>query len=122
MMEAPWELPEGLREAFADDARDVVDEILALYLQDSEPLIGAILAAHASGDGEALSRLLHRLKGSSSQVGAMRLSTLCLRAESALCDSGVSAPALAECLGSIDDEWPRAAGAIREWLGQNSSA
>jgi HPt (histidine-containing phosphotransfer) domain-containing protein len=121
-MEAPWELPEGLREAFADDARDVVDEILALYLQDSEPLIGAILAAHASRDGEALSRLLHRLKGSSSQVGAMRLSSLCLCAESALCDSGVSAPALAECLGSLDDEWPRAAGAIREWLSQNSSA
>jgi HPt (histidine-containing phosphotransfer) domain-containing protein len=120
-METPWELPGGLREAFADDARDVVEEILALYLQDSEPLIGAILAAHASGDAQSLSLLLHGLKGSSAQVGAMRLSRLCLYAESVLRESGVTASALGECLGGLDDEWKRAASAIREWLDQDPS-
>jgi HPt (histidine-containing phosphotransfer) domain-containing protein len=122
MMELPWELPEGLRETFAEDERDLVDEILTLYLQDAEPLIGEILSAHASGDGLALSRLLHRLKGSSGQVGAMRLSSLCLRAESALSDAGVAAPALGECLAAMDEEWKRAAADIREWLSQSPGA
>jgi HPt (histidine-containing phosphotransfer) domain-containing protein len=117
-----WELPEGLREALDADAKEVVDEILELYLQDSEPLAGELLSAHAAGDSEALGRLLHRLKGSSAQVGALRLSSLCREAESALLASGPAAATLEACLGQMGGEWERAAAAIRQWLGPAASA
>ncbi len=119
--EAVWELPEGLREAFAEDAKEIVDEILAIFLQDSEPLIGEILAAHAAMEREALSRLLHRLKGSAAQVGALRLANLCLRAEFALHDAGVTAPALGEWLEAMGGEWRLAADSIRQWLGAGTN-
>jgi PAS domain S-box-containing protein len=119
---AVWELPEGLREALDADAKEVVDEILALYLQDSEPLAGEIVSANAAGDREAVGRLLHRLKGSSAQVGALRLSSLCREAESALLASGPAASSLEACLGQMGGEWERAAAAIRQWLGPAASA
>lgn len=120
--ETAWELPEGLREAFSADAKSVVDEILMLYLQDSEPLVGDILAAHSSMDADALGRLLHRLKGSSAQIGALRLSSLCCEAEDALRESGPGTPSLAAYLREMGEEWNRAATAIRNWLGPVASA
>ena len=120
--QAVWELPEGLREALDADAKDIVDEILELYLQDSEPLTGEILAAHAAQDGDALGRLLHRLKGSSAQVGALRLSSVCLRAETALLASGPAASSLGACLGQMAEAWEQAAVVIRQWLGPATSA
>ncbi len=124
--EAAWELPEGLREALADDAagdaKAVVVEILTIFLQDSEPLIGEILSAHAAADRQALERLLHRLKGSSAQVGALRLSSLCLRAELALRDAGIAAPSLGEYLGALGVEWKLASGAISRWLSPDATA
>ena len=117
-----WELPEGLQEALDADAKEVVDEVLSLYLQDSEPLMGEILAAHSAKDGEDLRRLLHRLKGSSAHVGARWLSSLCLQAESALRASGPTAFPLGACLGQMGREWERAAAAIRQWLGLSGSA
>lgn len=120
--EMAWELPEGLREAFGADAKSVVDEILLLYLQDSEPLVGDILAAQASKDTEALERLLHRLKGSSAQIGALRLSSLCREAEDALRGSGPGAPLLTSYLGELGEEWKRASSAIRNWLGPAANA
>ena len=120
--QAVWELPEGLREALDADAKEIVDEILELYLQDSEPLTGEILAAHAAQDGDALGRLLHRLKGSSAQVGALRLSSVCLRAETALLASGPAASSLGACLGQMAEAWEQAAVVIRQWLGPATSA
>jgi PAS domain S-box-containing protein len=118
--QAVWELPEGLREALDADAKEVVVEILELYLQDSKPLVGEILSAHAAEDGEALGRLLHRLKGSAAQVGALRLSSLCSHAESALLASGPAASSVEACLGQMGGEWERAAIAIRQWLGPSA--
>lgn len=120
--QAVWELPEGLREALDADAKDVVDEILELYLRDSEPLVREILSGHSAQDGEALGRLLHRHKGSSAQVGALRLSSLCLRAETALLASGPAASSLGAFLAEMGGEGERAAAAIRQWLGPATSA
>jgi PAS domain S-box-containing protein len=117
---AVWELPEGLREVLDADAKEIIHEILDLYLQDSEPLTGEILAAHAAQDGDALGRLLHRLKGSSAQVGALRLSSLCLQAESELLASGPAASSLGACLGQMAEAWEQAAIAIRQWLGPSA--
>jgi len=119
--EPAWQLPEGLREALGEDARHVVDEILGMYLHDSEPLVGEVLSAHQAADADALARLLHRLKGSSAQVGAQRLSNLCLKAESALRESGPAAASLQDCLCEMQPEWQRAASAIRQWLGSTAS-
>ena len=114
---AVWELPEGLRELLdADTDTDVVREILALFLADSAPLVNDIRAAHAAQHGEALRRLLHRFKGSASQVGALRLTGLCRSAEAALSEAGPASLSLQSCLLGIDAEWQRAAEAIRQWL------
>lgn len=116
--EAAWQLPDGLCEALQADAKEeVIDEIMALYLRDSERLMREILSAQTAEDGDALRRLLHRLKGSSGQVGARRLASLCLGAESVLHESGPAASSMKPCLRELETEWQRAAMAIRQWLG-----
>ena len=120
--EPAWELPEGLRAALSGDAREVLHEILASFLQDSEKLIAEITSAYAAGDSNALSRLLHRLKGSSSQIGALRLSSLCRRAEAAMHESGLAAPALADLVGALGAELQRVAAALRPWLSRAAGA
>lgn len=120
--ETAWGLPDDLCEAFSEDAKSAVDEILVLFLRDSERLLREMLAARSSKDADALGRLLHRLKGSSAQIGALRLSSLCREAEGALRESGPGAPSLAAYLGELIEEWKRAAIAMRNWLGTVASS
>ena len=120
--ESAWELPEGLREVLGDDARGVVNDILALYLEDSRKLVNEIVSAQAGRNADVLGRSLHSLKGSSSQVGAQRLSNLCSRAESTLQASGLDDSALQDCIGVLEAAWQQSAAAIRHWLDSSSDA
>jgi CheY-like chemotaxis protein len=56
---------------------DLLAEVLAVYLRDTPPRLAALHEALAHKDAEALQRAAHRLKGSSSQIGAVQIVRLC---------------------------------------------
>lgn len=56
-------------------------EMIQTYRQDSEALLGSLRQALEQRDPQAIARLAHRLKGSSSTLGAKRLAELCQQLE-----------------------------------------
>ena len=60
---------------------DMVDEVIALFLQDAPAQLSAMRAALAAGDAAALRHAAHSLKGSSGYLGARRLMALCAEVE-----------------------------------------
>jgi PAS domain S-box-containing protein len=56
-------------------------EMIQTYRQDSEALLGSLRQALEQRDPQAIARLAHRLKGSSSTLGAKRLVELCQQLE-----------------------------------------
>jgi signal transduction histidine kinase/DNA-binding response OmpR family regulator/HPt (histidine-containing phosphotransfer) domain-containing protein len=64
-----------------DDSQELIDEIVNLFLEDTPQHIANAKAALATGDGVALSRVAHSLKGSSAYIGAQRMANLCQSVE-----------------------------------------
>ena len=56
---------------------DFVDELIDTYLDDAHTQLAALEAAVARGDVGELVRPAHSLKGSSLNIGALRLGALC---------------------------------------------
>ena len=72
-----WILPEELRELAESGEAGLVEEVLAVFLTDTAERFAAMQQASAAMDRETLRKQGHALKGSSAQVGAMRLADLC---------------------------------------------
>ena len=51
--------------------------MIAVYLRDTPSCLAALHEAVRHADAEALRREVHRLKGSSSQIGAVQVARLC---------------------------------------------
>ena len=68
-----------MRREIGDDA--VVDDILRLFTAEAPAQCAEIAAAHAQGDAERLRRLVHRLRGSSQIIGAVRMAERCAQIE-----------------------------------------
>lgn len=56
-------------------------EVIAAYLEDAGVLVGRICTGLATGDRESAVRAAHTLKGSSGNVGAVRMARLCEQVE-----------------------------------------
>ena len=61
--------------------RDLVIEVMDLFLEDAPQRIEAIVSAVDGGDPDELMRAAHSLKGSAGNVGARGLSGLCANLE-----------------------------------------
>ena len=65
---------DGLR-ALAPDDDSLVREVIAIYLDDTPQRITEIRHAHATGDLGTLVRAAHSVKGSSANMGTLRVRT-----------------------------------------------
>jgi HPt (histidine-containing phosphotransfer) domain-containing protein len=72
----------ALRNGLSDD-HDLIDEILATYLQRLPQQLTAISTSAAADQHREVACLAHALKGSSGSVGALRLAHLLQRLEAA---------------------------------------
>ena len=72
------------RDLMGDEGAQMVAGLVALYLKDSPSLIQNMVQAAGCGNLDDLRRAAHTLKGNSSQVGAVRLSSLCFDLEQAV--------------------------------------
>jgi CheY-like chemotaxis protein/HPt (histidine-containing phosphotransfer) domain-containing protein len=66
-----------LRELQEDDEDDLVLKLIELYLGDVDARMQSIIDAYSQSDSKALEYAAHALKGSSANVGALRLVELC---------------------------------------------
>jgi HPt (histidine-containing phosphotransfer) domain-containing protein len=66
-----------LREEFAGDESDIVQELVAMYLESTPEVLDHLRAAVAKADAEGVRRAAHELKGSSANLGAQVLAALC---------------------------------------------
>jgi HPt (histidine-containing phosphotransfer) domain-containing protein len=71
----------ALRELDEGGEDDLFTELVALFVEDAERLVGELQAALAEGDAHRLERCAHTLKSSSASLGAVRLSAICFELE-----------------------------------------
>jgi CheY-like chemotaxis protein/HPt (histidine-containing phosphotransfer) domain-containing protein len=85
----PVILPDYLTEMLAEDS-DSAAELVHLFLEDTVSSLTAMDAALASGDSVGVSRILHSIKGSSAQMGALTMSKACAELERGAADGDLS--------------------------------
>jgi two-component system sensor histidine kinase/response regulator len=84
-----------LRELFGEDDDDQFQRLAALFRDDAPQSLAELAAAAVRGDGRAIMRLAHTLKGSAAYFGARPFQELCARMELAAVAGNMTAiPAL----------------------------
>jgi CheY-like chemotaxis protein len=72
---------------FREDYPEIVEQLVDLFIDSTPPLLADLRLAVQDGDGEAVRRAAHKLKGSCQNIGAARLAGL-----AAAIEQGDSAP------------------------------
>ncbi|MGH2380400.1 MAG: Hpt domain-containing protein [Candidatus Limnocylindria bacterium] len=93
-----------------------VRELVDAYVADSAELIGAIEAAVADGNPDALVRPAHTLKSSSATVGAMTVSGTARALEMAAHSGKLDDEATRSAAERIRGDWEIAVAALRTWI------
>jgi HPt (histidine-containing phosphotransfer) domain-containing protein len=68
-----WEPPPSLASFAAAAQPTVIRELIDVFIQDAERLIGLLQAATADGDIGAVARISHSIKGSAQAMGAAKM-------------------------------------------------
>ncbi len=68
---------EGIRELQMEDEPDVLIDLIGMYLDNSQALLGRVRLALSERNYNELRKSVHNLKGTSSTLGAHRLSNYC---------------------------------------------
>jgi PAS domain S-box-containing protein len=61
---------EARMRVFRDDYPEIIDQLIELFVESTPPLLDELRAGAAAGDGEAIRRTAHKLKGSCQNIGA----------------------------------------------------
>ena len=64
-------------QSFRENYPDIVERLIALFVDSTPPLLQQLDAAAETGDEERVRRLAHKLKSSCDNVGASRMAALC---------------------------------------------
>ena len=88
----------------------LLDEMIALFLENARARLSAATAGLDAHDAEAIETAMHSLKSSSAQLGALRLSRLCQQAETIARDG--TPTGIAGVLDECRDELAR----VQTWL------
>ncbi len=111
---------DGLRQLSEDGEPDVLQEMVAIFMRESETVSAALRRAIEKSDGQALREAAHNLKGSSNTLGARTLAAVCAELEK-LGRDGETRRAAA-LLDEFEREYTRAREALNELARANSVA
>jgi signal transduction histidine kinase/DNA-binding response OmpR family regulator/HPt (histidine-containing phosphotransfer) domain-containing protein len=89
---------------------DIIAELIGLFKDGTPPLLGRMREAIGAGDAEKLRRAAHELKGSSGNLGALRLSALSSDLEKVA--RGGAVDGAAELLAQLEAEYARVCQAL----------
>jgi HPt (histidine-containing phosphotransfer) domain-containing protein len=104
---------ERLRQLEVVAGREVVRPVLDDFLLEAPRRVAAIRRAVADGDSEALVFTAHSLKGTSAQLGAVRLASLCQDLEVSGRSEALGSPKLAALLDALEAELEKVTPALR---------
>jgi signal transduction histidine kinase/ligand-binding sensor domain-containing protein/CheY-like chemotaxis protein/HPt (histidine-containing phosphotransfer) domain-containing protein len=102
-----------LRRLEATTGREVVRPFIDDFLLEAPRRVAAIHRAVADGDSDALVFIAHSLKGTSAQLGAVRLASLCQELEGLGRSETFESPQLVAALTALELELERVAPALR---------
>jgi signal transduction histidine kinase/ligand-binding sensor domain-containing protein/CheY-like chemotaxis protein/HPt (histidine-containing phosphotransfer) domain-containing protein len=102
-----------LRQLETVAGREVVRPVIDDFLLEAPRRVAAIHRALAEGNGEALVFTAHSLKGTSAQLGAVRLASLCQDLEGLGRSEAFGSPKLAAALTALELELEQVAPALR---------
>ena len=105
-----------LRELDPTGQAGIVARVLATFDSSLQRLQTQFNAAVEAGDAETMRQVAHTLRSSSASVGAMDLSGACREVENAVREGRL--PDLPDQAARLQREFPRAAAAVRQALGQ----
>lgn len=114
-MRLDGELLESLRDLGGPAGPSFLKDLIDTYLADSGSLLAAIEAAAAEGDGPALFRAAHGLKGCCANLGAVQLAAACARLQAAA-ESG-DAAAIRAGMAALRAEFHATGDALRAYRG-----
>ncbi len=80
----------NLRSLGSDDDDSFLREIVTLFLEDTPKRFEELQASHAAGDTIKYARAAHSVKGSASNLGAMRVRAVAEKLEYAAKQSGLA--------------------------------
>lgn len=60
-----------------DENTNLFGSLVEMFIEEYENSYSAMMVAHEGGDARALANVAHRLKGSSGNIGAERMASLC---------------------------------------------
>lgn len=108
------EVVQNLRRLTLPGEPDVLAEVLNVFLREVPRRMDRLKAALRDGNAAEVQRMAHSLKGSSGNIGAFGMFTICRQI-----DEGAKAgePGLAALVDALDEEFRRVEGAIRDLLG-----
>jgi len=95
---------------YCGDEDDIVPKLVELYLEDTPPRIVSLREAVGRTDVDEIKSIAHAMKGSSANIGALRMSALCAELESQ--DSSKDESAMDELATEIEREFARAREAL----------
>lgn len=111
---APPELAATDREALARlerfGGRKLLNEMIALFLENAPERLAAAAAGVGAGDAIAAENAMHSLKSSAAQLGALRLARLCEQGEA------IARRGTVEGVGELIEESRFELGRVESWL------
>jgi signal transduction histidine kinase/DNA-binding response OmpR family regulator len=100
-----------------DGDRDLLREVAAIFWEECPRLLAEINAASLSGDGKALERAAHRLKGSVSNFGASTATDLALKLE--MMGRSRDLAGAGETVAGLGEELERLQEALDDFMGRS---
>lgn len=96
------------------DRPNLLDRLIAIFQEDSPPLLEAIAQTHADGDARGLARAAHQLKGSAGAMGARQVQELAARAERAANQGDLAAAR--DAVNALPQAYKRAIAALAAFV------
>jgi two-component system, sensor histidine kinase and response regulator len=104
---------EARMRVFRVDYPEIVEQLVDLFVDSTPPLLLELRAGAERGDGEAVRRAAHKLKGSCQNIGASGMATLAGKVEQADTEPGL----LAALEGSFEPTRDALRAALRPAVG-----
>jgi HPt (histidine-containing phosphotransfer) domain-containing protein len=96
---------EELRELADTLADGFLADLLEQFMQETQPLLAELRHAVHDGDASAVRRVAHSIKGSSGQLGGLRLASSCARLEALAAAVDLPVPAVQVELQEAEAEY-----------------
>jgi CheY-like chemotaxis protein len=107
----------GLRELQVEGEPDILNELIELFLKEVPSELEALREAADRGDIENVERITHTLKGSSANMGAVRMEALCTELEDAVRSKDIAAAAVR--ISRLQEEFGHVRAVLEEVLSNN---